>query len=256
MDIDLSKIVLIVLAVLPGFVALRSYRNVAPRPLHRRGATEELAEFFLYSVFAHGFLIAVLYFLAYTPAVDEWLRLSPGPFVARIGAIPTLYLFLYFVLSLVAGWVVGIGRGLLAVWRPAAWIVKRSGVLGTPIHRFWYRFVGRHLLRDQPIIYDILSPETDETGRPKLVFVEVELKDSKGIYTGLVKAFSIIQDEESHKLVCLEQVYHKASAEAEYTRLAVDSMLLDLADTIALRVRQVAEDRSGHSVDHQEDHLN
>jgi xanthosine utilization system XapX-like protein len=240
MDIDFSKIVLIILAVLPGYVALRSYGNVAPRSLRKRGATEELAEFFVYSTVAHGLLISILCLLATPAAMNAWLHLSPRLFVTEIGNIPTINLFFYFIFSLVAGWIVGIGWGLLTVWHPARRVIERLGLLGTPVHRIWYQLVGRHLLSDRPIIYDILSPETDETGRPKLVFVEAELKGSKGIYTGLVKAFSIIPDEESHKLICLEQVYHKATPEAEYSPLAIDSMLLDLADTIALRVRQVS----------------
>jgi len=44
MDFDLSKLVLLVLAVLPGYLARRGSDRVIPRTQRNKGATEEIAE--------------------------------------------------------------------------------------------------------------------------------------------------------------------------------------------------------------------
>lgn len=53
MEIDFPKVVLFVLAVLPGYFALRARKSIAPLSLHKKGATEELAGFLVYSALAH-----------------------------------------------------------------------------------------------------------------------------------------------------------------------------------------------------------
>jgi hypothetical protein len=84
-----------------------------------------------------------------------------------------------------------------------------------------------------------LFPDLDANGDRKDVFVEAELKDDQGSITGRVASFSIANDEESHKLIYVEEVYRKAAGSNHYEKLDADGMLLDVADAITIQIKQV-----------------
>jgi hypothetical protein len=107
--------------------------------------------------------------------------------------------------------------------------------------KLWLRMVGRFLLAGRPIIYDALFPEEDETGKSKLVFVELVLKDNGGTYIGQVEAFSITRDEEEHKLLYMIDVYRRENTDSSFRKLAVDGMLIDLSEVVTLSVLQMAD---------------
>jgi hypothetical protein len=48
MDVDLYKVALFILAVLPGYLARRGSDSVLPRTQRKTGATEEIAEFLIF----------------------------------------------------------------------------------------------------------------------------------------------------------------------------------------------------------------
>ena len=107
--------------------------------------------------------------------------------------------------------------------------------------KLWLRMVGRFLLTGRPIIYDALFPEEDRSGKSKLVFAELVLKDNGGTYIGQVEAFSITRDEEEHKLMYMIDVYRRGNSDGSFEKLSVDGMLIDLSEVMTLSVRQMED---------------
>jgi hypothetical protein len=249
MEIDFPKVALFVLAVLPGYFALRARKSIAPLSLHKKGATEELAGFFVYSALVH-FILALVFICLWALAgllLHQhplfYLRpslLSPAPALAQKAIhLPASLILLYVPLSFATGWAIGFGRGLFSVWRPLTVIAERLGFTKqSRAGKLWSRRVGRFLLTSRPIIYDALFPEEDETGQSKLVFVELALKDGGGKYIGQVKAFSITRDEEEHKLLYMIDVYRQSSLDESFEKLDVEGMLFDLSEAATLGVLQ------------------
>jgi hypothetical protein len=249
MDIDLSKVVLILLAVLPGYLARRGSDRVMPTTQREKGATEEIAEFLLFSATAH-LILAFLYssFWILTGVlckqsalffVSGWLPLTPIELLERLSRVPAGYLAIYLFLSLGIGWLLGLGRGLWDAWHVAEWLAEKLGVENSAFGRFWSKRIERFLITGRPIIYDALFPELDENGNPKDVFAELVMKEHQGSVTGTVTSFSIANDEESHKLVYLKDVYRKKTEDSQYEKLDGDGMLVDFADAITVQIKQV-----------------
>jgi hypothetical protein len=78
-------------------------------------------------------------------------------------------------------------------------------------------------------------------GTANSVYVEIECKDRRGFYSGQVSQYAIVKDEEVHKPIVLIDVWFKSTLESEYERVETDSIMLDLADAVAIRVKQVSE---------------
>jgi len=249
MDFDLSKVVLIVLAVLPGYLARRGIDRVIPRTRRIIGATEEIAEFLIFSVIAH-FILALVYGAFWVLAgllykrsalffVGAWLHLTPVDLLKRLSSIPAGYLAVYLFLSLGVGWCLGLGRGLLGAWRVAGWLAEKLAFDNSRLGLLWSKHIERFLITERPIIYDALFPELNGDGLPKEVFAELVMKENQGRVTGRVTSFSIANDEEPHKLVYLEDVYGKKTESAQYEKLDADGMLVDFADVITVQIRQM-----------------
>jgi len=223
--------------------------RVIPRTQRSKGATEEIAEFLIFSVMAH-FILALFYSCFWIIAgvlfkrsalffIGGWLPLTPDDLLRRLGGVPAAYLAIYLILSLGIGWFLGLGRGLLDAWRTADWVARKLGIVDSRSGRYWSKYIERFLITSRPIIYSALFPDLDANGDRKDVFVEAELKDDQGSITGRVASFSIANDEESHKLIYVEEVYRKAAGSNHYEKLDADGMLLDVADAITIQIKQV-----------------
>ncbi len=99
------------------------------------------------------------------------------------------------------------------------------------------RYGIRGLLSERPIIHDALTSSLDEIGNEQIVFIEAEMKDKTGFYAGQVASYTILKDEEPHKLVLLKSAYFKSDRTDDYRQLDCDQLLLDLADVVVLQVR-------------------
>lgn len=249
MDIDLSKVAIVVLAVMPGYLARRGSARVIPHTLRNKGATEEIAEFLIFSFLAH-FTLAFLYGCFWLLAglllehsalffLHDWLLLPLSSLLTRLSGIPTGYLVVYLFLSLGVGWMLGLGRGLLDAWRAYEYAAQKLDFFQSSLGRFWSKHIGKYLITDRPIIYDALFPDLDDKGKRKDVFVELVLKEGQGSITGRVTSFSIANDEESHKLILLANVYRKMPGNDQYEKLDTDGLLVDIADAITLQIKQV-----------------
>ena len=249
MDIDLSKVLLIILAVLPGYLVLRGRARVIPNTQRKKGATEEIAEFLIFSILAH--FVTVLFCGATWMLVGQfsqgdawhytrnWINFTPSGVLSALAKFPAIYLAIYLIFSLGVGLLLGLLRGLFDVWHPIDHIAKKLGIVNSALGRLWSQYVERYLITGRPIIYDALFPEVDQYGVQKEVFVELVLKENQGSITGRLVSFSIANDEEIHKLLYLEDIYQKQVGAGLYAKLDADGMLVDLADASMVLIKQV-----------------
>ena len=101
------------------------------------------------------------------------------------------------------------------------------------------------LLGERPIIYEVLNPALDR-GTTQSVFVEVEMKDALGFYSGQLSQFAIVKDDEPHKPIFLIDVWFKQQRSDDYESVETDGIMIDLADVATLLVKHV--DVSGPTI--------
>jgi len=139
--------------------------------------------------------------------------------------------FISFALSHWLGLVYGVWRQsspiTTALLAKATWL-QRRGITG--------------LLGERPIIYEALNPKIDSKGTPYLVFLELEMKDSGGFYSGQLSQFAIVRDEDPHKPIFLINAWFRKDVSDAYAEVIADGVMLDLADTMTLQVKQIARD--------------
>ena len=242
MKFDVSTILLVIVAVIPGLFAQRTRNQLVPRSFAPQGASAELAELVALGVSTHGilvFLSATIFLLV------GWLRKgNPDYFFSKFNSliagqwcsqhiveaslIASGYVFVSFFFSHWLGFIYGVWRSkspfttkLLA---NATWLRDRFDVTG--------------LLGERPIIYEVLNPALDH-GTTKSVFVEVEMKEGLGFYSGQLSQFAIVKDDEPHKPIFLIDVWFKKERSDDYESVETDGIMIDLADAATLLVKQV-----------------
>lgn len=245
MKIDLSAVAIILIFVAPGYLAYRTRNRFAPRSLAPKGPTEEFAGFVVVS----ALIQALLGLIVVLCAVLGGLAFHHGPFWLMTGQhgaelygwlslrqdVGFAVLALDFLISCGFGYFIGLPLALLDLsWEGWLWSWTRSGRSGN-----WLRRHGlRGIIGEHPAIYVALRPDLDEHGRQKVVFVEAELRDSKGFYTGQVASYSLARDEEAHKLVLLRDAWFRPDASSENEPVQSDTVLIDLTDVLVLRIQQ------------------
>lgn len=247
MKIDLSAVVIVLLFVAPGYFAYWSRNLFAPRSLSPKGPTEEFAGFVVVSAFVHCLFGAATLFLAVLAGVASHLNPSLC-FVWADNFDWQLWMHLhrsaelaitvsYFLLSCAIGYLLGLPLALSNLSRMGwFWRWFQAGERGA-----WLRRQGvRGIIVEQPAIYTALRPELDELGYEKIVFVEAELRDSKGFYAGQVSNYSVSKDEDPHKLVLLRNTMYSPNDSSRYAPVVPSgTVLIDLADVLVLRIQQI-----------------
>lgn len=242
MKFDFSTILLVIVAVIPGLFAQRTRNQIVPRSFAPQGASAELAELVAMGVATHATLACLAAILL---VILGWVRnadpdfffskldsLIAGQWISQHPVESSLIAFSYVIFSFVVSHWLGFINGLLRLKSPvttnlfdnATWLQKWFGVAA--------------LLGERPIIYDVLSPAINH-GTPKSVFVEVEMKGGLGFYSGQLDQFAIVRDEDPHKPIFLIDVWFKKERSEEYESLDTDGIMIDLADTATLQVKQV-----------------
>jgi hypothetical protein len=239
---DVSTILLVIVAVIPGLFAQRTRNQLVPRSFAPQGASAELAELVALGVSTHGILV----FLSATILLlVGWLRKGNSDYffskfdsliagqwcsqhIVEASLIASGYVFVSFFFSHWLGFIYGVWRSnspfttkLLA---NATWLRKWFGVTG--------------LLGERPIIYEVLNPALDH-GTTKSVFVEIEMKEGLGFYSGQLSQFAIVKDDEPHKPIFLIDVWFKKERSDDYESVETDGIMIDLADAATLLVKQV-----------------
>ncbi|MHB1701725.1 MAG: DUF6338 family protein [Acidobacteriaceae bacterium] len=247
MKIDFSTILLVIVAVIPGLFAQRSRNLIAPRSFAAQGAAGELAEFVALGIATHGVLAyfaAILLVLlglifhcgafCFFRLIDSW---HPGEWCGTHSTETFLLALTYVFLSFFVSHLLGLAYGIWRLNSPFTTVL-----LG---NRHWYtkwleRRGVRGILGEHPVIYEVLNEKLDGNGIPRIVFVELEMKDGLGFYSGQLDQFSIVKDEEPHKPVFLINAWFKKERTEIYKRLEADGVMIDLADAAILQIKQVA----------------
>lgn len=213
---------------------------MCPRSFEDQGTSAELGELVALGISTHAVLVLVASFilfcwglvhrhflLAFTRLdgwrITEWVKNHPSESLL----LATLYVLLSFFVSHWLGFVYGIFR------------------LRTPITSFAsrkFRFLRRLGLDDKlgerPFLWDTLLPTDDN-----LMFLEIEMRDNAGFYAGQLSLFAIVKDEEPHKPVSLINAWRKDQRADQYQPIEADTILLDLADAIEVRIIQRPPDQ-------------
>ncbi|MBW4037413.1 MAG: hypothetical protein HIU91_00815 [Acidobacteria bacterium] len=240
MKLDLSTVFLVILCVIPGLFAQRGRNLVRPRSFENQGATTELGELVALGITTHVLLFLFFAFLLllagvlhwnllfYFHQIDRWHGQTwATTHVAEGLSLACIYVFLTFAVS---HWL-GVFYG---TWTP---LLTAFGIRRIP----YLRRRVRSLIGERPIVYEAFSPRREgPDNTPNLVFVEVEMKGGLGFYAGQLHQFSILSDEEPHKPIYLANAWFKLLRADEYQVIEADGILLDLAETVQVSVRQTS----------------
>jgi len=239
LKLDLSTVFLVILCVIPGIFAQRGRNLVRPRSFEDQGATTELGELVALGVSTHGllflaFALLILLFgavhywhpLLYFQEIDKWQGQAwAAAHKSEALSFAAIYVFLSFAVS---HWL-GVFYG---TWKPR---ITAAGIRHIP----YLRTRVRSLIGERPIIYEALSPRrNDSSDLPNLVFIEIEMKGGLGFYSGQLNQFAILRDEEPHKPIYLVKAWFKLLRTDTYEPVEAEGILLDLAETVQVRVSQ------------------
>lgn len=67
------------------------------------------------------------------------------------------------------------------------------------------------------------------------------MKNGLGFYSGQLSQFSIVRDEEPHKLIYVIDVWFKTERRGDYEQVETDGIMIDLAETATVLVKQMNE---------------
>ena len=242
MRLDLPTLFIFIVAVVPGLFAQRTRNQLVPQSFAPQGASAELAELIALGVATQGilaFLAAAIlsftgwllrgnyrYFFSKIDSLiaSQWC----SQHILEASLVASGYVFVSFFFSHWLGFLYGLMRSNSPITRKvfakAVWLQRWFGVTG--------------LLGERPIIYEVLNPEQDH-GEAQSVFVEVELKNGLGFYSGQLSQFAIVKDDEPHKPIYLIDVWFKKDRGDEYESIKTDGVMIDLADAATLLVEKV-----------------
>jgi len=231
MTFDITGLTVFLLAVMPGFVAQQSRHSLVPRPLEPRTALEETGEYVLNSLFVH--LFSLVLFRECLLLFRSQSVLSFGEAILSHGLVAWAYehrylAITYLCFSIVAGFVLGLFRGYLALIQPV-----RNSLPGYA----WFRKLLKALripsfIAEGPVWYDVLR-EQGEPGR--LTFVQIRMK-SGCFYTGELRSYGILKDSEKNKDMYLVNAYFRGSLSEQYQKMECKGVLLNFADVEAVEV--------------------
>lgn len=230
---DPSGLLIFLAFVVPGVLAQKARDVITPRSLKPPGAVSELADYVLDSVYVHSILS-----LSFLTALWVFSERFLGNLVRDFATNPTgnflwrhpRMTLSYFVLCFPVGYAFGCLRGWQTLVEPV-----RNRLFNLELTRRTLVWLGiRSFLKEQPVWYSVFS----EKGSLQNVFVEVEMKENKGFYTGLLKAYGILDDSEKSKDFYLIAPYFKSAPASDYLLLNCDGVLLNFSDVTSIRIKK------------------
>jgi Family of unknown function (DUF6338) len=233
MQFDVTGFLIFLAFILPGFLAQRARYSLAPRSLKPLSPVAEVGEFVVAGVWVHVTLVVLfrLYFLAFGEQHFEAListvsYLSLPKFLWEYRA----FAFTYLVLSLAVGYCFGFVQGWLIIKQPIRrWIARM------PLPKRMLKRVGiPGFLQEDPVWYFVLKQKSAAT----MVFLEAEMKNGAGTYTGRLTSYGILDDSVKSKDFYLEDVYFKQGRLDSFAPLDCDGVLLNFEDVAAIQVRK------------------
>jgi hypothetical protein len=194
MQFDVTGLLIFLAFILPGFVAQKARYSLVPRSLKPLSPVGEVGEFILTGVWIHIFL-AVATRVSFRIFAEQYFAVLKNGFY--YGTLPQflwehrVFIFGYFVLSLVVGYGSGLLQGVLIIKQPIRrWIVRKPFP-----NRLLRRLGVPGFLQEDPVWYFVLRQKGPDT----MVFLEVEMKNGAGIYTGALKSYGVLDDSVKSK---------------------------------------------------------
>ncbi len=194
MQFDVTGLLIFLGFVLPGFLAQKARRSLVPSSLKPLSPVAEVGEFVLTGVWVH---VLLLFFLGaigrlfsehyFTLLIDTLFYATASNFLRAY----RVFVFGYIVGSLFLGYCVGFIQGLLVLKQPIrTWLVNKR-----PVAACLTALGISGFLQDDPVWYFVLKQVTPDT----VVFLEIEMKDGAGFYTGKLRTYGILDDSEKAK---------------------------------------------------------
>ncbi len=236
MQFDITGFLIFLAFILPGFVAQKSRNSIVPRSLKPLSPVAEVGEFVLAGVWVHVLLLVAIRIFFLVFAKQYFTDLSNTFRYAIFANFLWSYrvlAFSYFVSSLGFGYCLGFVHGSIILTQPIRnWAVSRSfpskclaklGISG--------------FLEEHPVWYFALK----QTRGLQAIFVEVEMKNSSGFYTGQLISYGILDDSVKSKDFYLEKVYFKQNRSDQYALLSCDGLLLNFEDVASLQITRITQ---------------
>ncbi len=130
MQFDLAGFLIFIGFILPGFVAQKARDSIIPRSLKPSSPVADVGEFVLAGVLVHSFLLVCVWVSLFVFSRDH-LAVLENTF--RFGSPSNLvwtyrnYFFLYFIVSLAIGYLVGGLQGWLILRQPVRnWLLGKQ----------------------------------------------------------------------------------------------------------------------------------
>jgi hypothetical protein len=235
MTFNVTGLLIFLLAIVPGFLAQQSRHSIVPRSIKPKSALEETGEYVVNSLIVHLlFLVGFRVFLSWqNPLALNTLVESLAKKTVGEWFLDNRYLvFVYFVLSLIGGFVLGFVRAVLALNQPIRkWLTDTawfSAVLkGVNVHSF---------LLEDPVWYGVLHQRV----YGEITFVQVKMKNNGGYYAGELYSYGIVDDSQREKDFYLINSFFRRSDESPeaYHRVDADGILLNFCEVEAIEVRK------------------
>lgn len=234
MQFDITGFAIFLAFILPGVVAQKSRESIVPRSLKPLSPVSEVGEFVLAGVWVHVLLALGIRLFFFVFATDFFQQLTTNfeyeTFTRFLWHYRT-FVFGYFVCSLLFGQCFGLFQGVLILRQPIRkWAVSKS--IPTKILS---KLGITGFLDEQPVWYFVFK----QTRGLKAIFVEVQMKDQCGFYTGQLISYGILDDSVKSKDFYLEKVHFKQNLADEYTPLRCDGVLLNFEDVASIQVTRV-----------------
>src|ERR1700730_2265054 len=225
MQFDITGLLIFLAFILPGFVAQKARYSLVPRSLKPLSPVGEVGEFVLTGVWIH-ISLAIGTRVCFWILAEQHFAVLKNTFY--YGTLPQflwvhrILIFVYFILSLVAGYGFGFCQGVLIIKQPIRrWIVRK------PFPNRVLKSLGvPGFLQEDPVWYFVLRQKSPDT----MVFLEVEMKDGAGIYTGALKSYGILDDSVKSKDFYLEDVAFKENRSSAFVQLTCDGVLMNFED--------------------------
>jgi hypothetical protein len=241
MQFDLVSFLIFVAFILPGVVAQTARDSLTPRSLKSRSLAVEIGELIIAGLWVHVLLLGtfrlVLEIIApqYLHGLLNNLRYSSMEnflwnHSTAVGS--------YFLGSLALGYIIGAFQGWLIYTQPfRKWLTRPGGRMAAVLEKLGIP----GFLQEQPVWYFAFRQKTTSTQ----VFVEVEMKDGAGFYTGELITYAILDDSVRSKDFCLVNVNFKPDRTAEYSPLKCDALLLNFEDVRTLQLVKIDPEQEG-----------
>jgi uncharacterized protein DUF6338 len=233
MQFDVTGFLIFLGFILPGFLAQRARYSLAPRSLKPLSPVAEVGEFVLAGVWVHAFLLIVvrLYFYFFEKPyfailLNTFYYSAPSRFLWSYRG----FVFGYLVASLALGYCFGFVHGWSIIRQPIrSWIVR-----GQLPSRLLTKLGISGFLQEDPVWYFVLKQNSPLT----MVFLEIEMKNGAGIYTGRLRSYGILDDSVKSKDFYLEDVYFKQGRSDRFSALNCDGLLVNFEDVASIQVRK------------------